>query len=110
MRNGNGFTLIELLVVLCIIAVLVSLVIGAVGGITGRTFEAEVTDKWTDLDLDDNRIYRIRTVSPQGDIDTWNSYWCHDDIHQGVSYQFQATGSVIRKSNRLALQPVKIQN
>jgi len=104
----NGFTLIELLVVLCIIAILVALVVGAVGGFTGKTFEAEVTDKWTDLDYDGNKMYRVRTVSPTGDVDTWNSYWCHDDIQVGVSYQFQASGAMLRKANRLALQPVRV--
>jgi prepilin-type N-terminal cleavage/methylation domain-containing protein len=104
----SGFTLIELLIVLCIIAILLALVMGAVAGFTGTTFEAEATDKWTDLDGDGNKMYRIRTVSPTGDIDTWNSYWCHNDIQIGVSYQFQATGSVVRKANRLALQPVRV--
>jgi len=104
----NGLTLIELLVVLCIIAIFAALILGAVGGFTGKTFEAEVTDKWTDLDYEGVKMYRIRTLSPNGDVDTWNSYWCHDDIQVGVSYQFQARGAMLHKANRLALQPVRI--
>lgn len=109
----NGFTLIELLVVLCIVTVLIALVMGAVGGFSGAfsgtVFEAEVTDKWTDLDYEGvNKMYRIRTVSPNGNVDTWNSYWCHDDLQVGVSYQFQVSGSYIRKADRLEIQPVKV--
>jgi prepilin-type N-terminal cleavage/methylation domain-containing protein len=107
----NGFTLIELLVILAILAIVVSLIAAAVGGFSGGyTFEAEVTDKWTDLDADSVTLYRIRTVSPNGDVGTWNSYWCHNDIQVGVSYQFQATGSYLRKANRLAIQPVRVSN
>lgn len=106
----NGFTLIELLVVLAIIAIVVSLIAAAVGGFSGYTFEAEVTDKWTDLDADNVTLYRVRTVSPTGDVGTWNSYWCHNDVQIGVSYQFTASGSYLRKAERLAIQPVRVSN
>lgn len=107
----NGFTLIELLVVVGIIAIIVVLLAGVFGGILGvgsKTFEAEVTDKWTDIDYDNNKMYRVRTMTPSGEIDTWNSYWCHDDVQIGISYQFQAVGGSLSKASRLALQPVRI--
>lgn len=103
----SGLTLIELLVVVAIIAILVAIVFstGIIGG--KGTFQAEVTEKWTDVDYEGNRVYRVRTVKPSGEVDTWNSYWCHDNVQVGVSYQFSYRGSYLSDPQRLAVQPQK---
>lgn len=106
MRNLSktfGFTLVELLIVLAILAILFSFVFGISGGwSSGRNVNVEVTEKWTDLDYEGVLVYRIRTVSPDGDVETWNSLWCHDDVKVGNSYNFQSyTGNLISKVTRL---------
>lgn len=107
MKVRKGFTLIELLVVVAIIAILGLLISSATGtSIFGkpRTVEAQVTDKWTDIDGDGTKIYRIRTTSSTGEVDTWNSYYCHDDLQVGVSYRLNVSGSYVKNANRLAIQ------
>ena len=107
----KGFTLVELLVVLAIIGILVCLVMGALGALGvgfGKTFNAEVVEKWTELDYDNNKLYRIRTISPAGENDVWNSFWCHNDVQIGVSYEFKSANGMIRTANRLAVQPARI--
>ena len=106
----QGFTLIELLIVIVILAILASLVVGALGGFSSNTFQGEVLEKWTDLDGDGNRVYRVRTLSTNGDVDTWNSYWCHNEVQVGVSYEFKASAGFLRDAKRLAVQPVKVQS
>jgi prepilin-type N-terminal cleavage/methylation domain-containing protein len=106
----KGFTLIELLIVVVIVVILGSIIVGATGLFNNRTFEAEVVDKYTDLDGDNNRCYRCRTISNSGDVETWNSYWCHNDIQVGVSYEFQTRGNWLIKANKLLVQPQRVRN
>lgn len=105
----SGITLIELLIVLAIVVIVIALVGSAAGLFGSSTFQATITDKWTDLDYEGNRVYRVRTVKDNGEVDTWNSYWVHDNVQVGVSYQFKASGGYLREANRLALQPVRVE-
>ena len=90
----QGFTLIELIVVLAIIVVLAALIIPVFMPTKykqGQTFQGQVTDKWTDIDQDQyHKIYRIRTVTPDGSVDTWDSQYCHDKFQVGYTYQFKS--------------------
>lgn len=107
--NRNGFTLIELLVVVCILLVLVALVGGVVSTFMAPSvsFEAKVIDKWTDMDGDGNMVYRCRTQSPDGEVNTWNSYWVHGNITNGVYYKFTAKGFHLSTVEN-APQPVEL--
>lgn len=94
----KGFTLVELLVIVAILGILVCLLMGVLGAFGvgfGKTFHAEVTEKWTEFDYDNNKLYRIRTISPTGENDIWDSYWCHNNIAIGVSYEFRSSNGKI---------------
>lgn len=106
----NGFTLIELIVVIVIIVIVGSIFVSAFNGCSGsgQTFTAEITDKWTDLDGDGDRVYRVRTVKPNGEVDTWVSYWVHDKVQIGTTYEFKASGGTL-SSVKPAPQPIKEQ-
>lgn len=95
----KGFTLIELLVVIAIIAILAALIYPAFA--TKIAFQAELIEKWTDLDNDGMKLYRARTRTEEGDIETWNSYWVHDKIHPNQWYKFEK-----RASNLVSVEPL----
>lgn len=93
----SGFTLIELLVVVAILFVLVALVGGVASTFLAQpvAFEAKVIDKWTDMDGDGDPVYRCRTQSVDGEVNTWNTYWVHAKISNGVYYKFTSKGAYI---------------
>lgn len=108
----NGFTLIELLIVLAIIAILGTLIcagIGGCGGILGTEYNAKVVEKWTDVDFDNNPIYRVQIVKQDDELVTLNSYWVHNDLHKGSYYKVKVFNGSISKAIALP-QPVEVQN
>lgn len=102
-----AFTLIELLVVIVILSILAILLLGAFGAVfaTPHTFDAKVIDKWTDFDGDGTTIYRIRTQAADGEVNTWNSWWVHNQIQNGVYYRFTSKMQSISKIENIP-QPV----
>ena len=97
--NRNGFTLIELIVVIAIIMVLAALILPAIGIFgTNSSFEGYVTDKWTDIDGEGNSVYRCRTQSSTGEINTWNTFWIHNEISVGGYYKLTSKSNLLTKA------------
>lgn len=97
--NRNGFTLIELIIVIAIIMVLAALILPAIGifGTNSSFFDGYVTDKWTDIDGEGNSVYRCRTQSSTGEINTWNTFWIHNEISVGGYYKFASKSNLLTK-------------
>jgi prepilin-type N-terminal cleavage/methylation domain-containing protein len=107
---NRGFTLIELLVVIAMLVILATIFSSMFSGCgTPNTFEGYVTDKWTDLDGDGDKVYRCRTQSPNGEVNTWNSFWVHNDISIGQYYRFQSKMTYLSKVQLLPT-PVPVSN
>lgn len=106
----NGVTLIELLVVVVILAILVSLAIGGLG-LFGpqRAFVAEVVDKWTELDHENWTIYRIRTRTEAGEVETLDSRSVHPQLQVGQWYEFQVRGPYISEAKFVPSVPITLE-
>lgn len=97
MKKRKGLTLIELLIVFCFLAILVSLILPLFFTFSNQKFIGKVTEKWTDVDFDNTRIYRIRTVSQNEEVDTWDSRWIHGKVVVNKYYEFQVGYGAILK-------------
>lgn len=107
----NGFTLIELLIVLAIVAILGILICAGIGGIggMGTEYDAKVVEKWTDVNYDNQAIYRVQLAKEDDELVTLNSYWVHSELHKGSYYKIKVFGSTINGVTPLP-QPVEVQN
>lgn len=93
--------------VVVILAILVSLAIGGLG-LFGpqRAFVAEVVDKWTELDHENWTIYRIRTRTEAGEVETLDSRSVHPQLQVGQWYEFQVRGPYISEAKFVPSVPI----
>ena len=108
----NGFTLIELLIVLIVLAIIAFLgavILGALVGGMGTEYNAKVVEKWTDVNFDNQTVYRVQLAKEDDELVTLNSYWVHNDLHKGSYYKVKVFNGSISKATALP-QPVEVQN
>jgi prepilin-type N-terminal cleavage/methylation domain-containing protein len=107
MKTAKGFTLIELLVVLAIIAILGVLVFSFIDIGSDHTFTAEVIEKWSDLDGDNLKQYRVRTRTESNEVETWNSSYVHDKVTVGKWYNFKAGRIYLKTAEFVPSVPIE---
>lgn len=105
----NGFTLIELLVVIAIVFILVSIIVVPIVGFGGTEYNAKVVEKWTDVNYDNQPIYRVQLAKEDDELVILNSWWVHSELHKGSYYKVKVFGSTINGVTPLP-QPVEVQN
>ncbi len=107
--NRKAFTLIELLIVLTVVFMVAALIFGVVYKHSGpsKQFTAEVLEKWTDLDENNDRVYRLRTRTETGEVEAWESSSVHDQVKIGQWYKFEAKRTYLRKAEFVPSEPVK---
>lgn len=105
----KAFTLVELLVVVAVIFIIAAIVAAVADKHFGnkKQITAEVLEKWTDLDGDGDRIYRVRTRTESGEIETWESRSVHEQLKTGQWYRFEATGVHLRTVQFVPSEPIK---
>jgi len=93
----SGLTVIELLIILVIILIVGSLIFAGVGGggFLSETFDGKVVEKWTDVDWEGGKIYRVQVMKPDGEVDTWDSWWVHNKVQKGTWYKFKTLSGQI---------------
>lgn len=107
---NRGFTLIELLVVFCFVFILIVLMSGFISFFfaTVVSFDAKVIDKWTDMNADGSIVYRCRTMSSDGEVNTWDSCWVHNKIMNGEQYKFTVKMTYLLSAK--VIQPIETSN
>jgi hypothetical protein len=91
----KALTLVELIVAALIILVVVVMAAGLFGFLDKSEFVGTVEQKYTILDGDGVRVYRVMVRKENGEADEWNSYHIHDKVLQGQTYKFTARGSFL---------------
>ena len=91
----RGLTLIELLVMLAIFFTILFMLSICVLPVLVQPTEVGglVENKYTALNEEGSRYYRVLIRKNNGEADEYDSYWVHDKIAQGQAYGFKARGN-----------------
>jgi prepilin-type N-terminal cleavage/methylation domain-containing protein len=91
----RGLTLIELLTLIAIAAILLCLLYSGYSAIAPNTeVTGTVIDKFSGVDSENYRFYRITVLGDDGDRNEYNSYWIHDKVTQGSRYRLKIRGNM----------------